>query len=63
NFHVQGEEAAQAHLAHNPLGPVVNPIAYSKDRHPKRTLFRMLSDIRAVQKMRRFYPHPTESGF
>lgn len=44
-------------------GPVVNPIAYSKDRHLKRAIFRMLSDIRAVQKMRRFYPHPTESGF
>ncbi len=41
----------------------VNPLAYSKDRNPKRTLYRLINLLNQWRQMRAFYPKPTESGF
>ena len=41
----------------------VNPLAYKKDRNPKRTLYRLINLLNQWRQMRTFYPKPTESGF
>lgn len=41
----------------------VNPLAYAKDRHLKRTIYRLINLLNQWRQMRAFYPQPTESGF
>ncbi|MFC5281143.1 ATP-grasp domain-containing protein [Arcanobacterium canis] len=41
----------------------VDPLAYSKDRHLKRWIYRTLHGINEARRMRQFYPEPTYTGF
>ncbi|WP_394263998.1 ATP-grasp domain-containing protein [Trueperella sp.] len=41
----------------------VDPLDYSADRHPKRTLFRIAAGINHVRRTRMYYPELTETGF
>ena len=41
----------------------INPLTYSKDRNPKRTLYRVINLVNQWRQMRACYPKPTESGF
>ena len=41
----------------------VNPLAYSKDRNPRRDAYRRSADANQYRQMKAFYPEPTVSGF
>lgn len=41
----------------------VNPLAYTKDRNPRRHAYRALSYVNQYRQMKAFYPEPTASGF
>ncbi|MGO2632132.1 MAG: carboxylate--amine ligase [Galactobacter sp.] len=53
------KRVSQARKAQRPVNPLKNP----KDRHPKRFAYRLMNSVNQWRQMRRFYPHPTESGF
>ncbi|MDO4888416.1 MAG: ATP-grasp domain-containing protein [Actinomycetaceae bacterium] len=40
-----------------------NPLAYGKDRHPKRTFYRLANGFNQYKRMRAWYPEPTDTGF
>lgn len=42
---------------------VVNPLAYSADKHFKRTFYRLANGVNQWRRMRAWYPEPTDSGF
>ncbi|MDP9801562.1 D-aspartate ligase [Arcanobacterium wilhelmae] len=41
----------------------VDPLAYSKDWHIKRWIYRTVHGLNEAKRMRQFYPKPTETGF